>query len=68
MSKNPKYKSGDILKYTNSINGEYCNVILTIRWDRTPEQRVAWKYKVYPNGDVEYAAPEEEFSIIDKNI
>jgi hypothetical protein len=64
MLKNPKYKSGDILKYTNPINGESGIVILTIRWDKPNSGRIAWKYKVYPNGSVEYAAPEEEFSII----
>jgi hypothetical protein len=58
MSKQPKYKTGDILKYTNPIIS---------RWDKTSDQRVAWKYKLYPNGTTEYAAPEEELSIIEES-
>lgn len=66
MSKQPKYKIGDILKYTNPISGESGTVILISRWDKTTDQRVAWKYKSYPNGTTEYAAPEEELSIIEE--
>lgn len=64
MSKQPKFKSGDILKYTNPIDGKTSTVILTIRWDKPKSGRIAWKYKVYPNGTEEYAAPEDEFSAI----
>ena len=67
MSKQPKYKTGDILKYTNPISGESGTVIIISRWDKTSDQRVAWKYKLYPNGTTEYATPEEELSIIEES-
>jgi hypothetical protein len=64
MTKVAKYKAGDVLKFTNAENGKSFTVILIKRWDRKDYQRVAWLYKEYPNGVIEYAAPEEEFSVL----
>ena len=60
----PKYKEGDILKYTNPISKDETTVILIRRYDIKPYQNIAWWYKQYPNGIKEFGAPENEFSII----
>lgn len=61
---NPKYKSGDILKFTNSISKNESVVILISRWDKKPHQRIAWLCKAYPDGESEFAIPEDELSYI----
>lgn len=61
-AKVPKYKQGDILKYTNPNSKKESTVILLRRYDIKPEHRVAWWYKSYPDGSDEFGAPEEEFS------
>lgn len=65
LIKNPIYKSGDILRYTNPISKKESIVILVRRYDIKPQHRVAWWYKEHPNGTKELGAPEEEFSPID---
>ena len=67
ITKNPKFNSDDILKYTNPITNQSFTVILTIRWDITSSQDVAWYYRSYPDGTDEFAAPETEFSVIDNS-
>ena len=61
----PKYKEGDILKYTNPISKNESMVTITRRYDIKPFQRVAWYYKSFPDGIEEYGAPENEFSLPD---
>ncbi|MGR3792030.1 hypothetical protein ACUXZJ_14375 [Flavobacterium sp. TN-1] len=65
ITKEPKYKQGDVLKYTNPISKEQDTVILLRRYDTKPQHRIAWWYTSYPNGSAELGAPEEEFSRID---
>lgn len=61
----PKYKEGDILKLVNPKSKSETTVILTSRWDRTPSQRIAWKYKAYPSGEEEFAISESDLFPID---
>lgn len=61
----PKYKEGDVLKYTNPISKKESIVTITRRYDIKPFQRVAWYYKSFPDGIEQYGAPENEFSIPD---
>ena len=46
----PKYKEGDVLKYTNPISKKESIVTITRRYDIKPFQRVAWYYKSFPDG------------------
>ena len=58
-------KNQPLIRITNPISRHQHIVILITRYDRTPEQRVAWWYKAYPDGIKEYAAPEDELSPLD---
>ena len=61
----PKFKGGDVLKYTNPISKTESVVILLRRYDIKPQHRIAWWYRSYPNGLEEFGAPEEEFCKLD---
>lgn len=62
VEKIPKFKSGDIVTYTDSASGKSCLVILETRQDNNKTNDISWWAFDYPSELKKYAIPERELS------